>query len=171
MFREGHILNTKNLSLLALFIALSIVGSMIKIPAVVGSVALDAFPALVAVVLIGGKSGAWIAALGHLMSALIGGMPLGPMHGVIAVEMALIVWVFGMLYQSNRKLLAGASFVFLNGLIAPLPFIILLSFPFYLSLLPSLLIGSVVNMVLAWIAIPRLEPLFHKDRLETFHGK
>ena len=43
-------MNTKKMSLLALFVALSIIGAMIKIPAVVGSVALDAFPALVVVV-------------------------------------------------------------------------------------------------------------------------
>jgi len=33
----------------------------------------------------------FVAAMGHLMSSLIVGMPLGPMHLFVAVEMALIV--------------------------------------------------------------------------------
>lgn len=161
-------IHTKKLSLLALFIALSIIGSMIKIPAVIGSVAIDAFPALVVAVLIGRKSGALVAAIGHLLSALIGGMPLGPMHLIIAVEMAIIVWIFSLLYQANKKMLAGGAFVVLNGLIAPLPFILLLSFPFYLSLVPSLVIGSAFNMILALIFIPRLERFFQTNLVEDY---
>ena len=55
VFRDGKRKATKEnedkkmLSLLALFIALSAVGAAIKIPAVVGSVALDASPALLQV--------------------------------------------------------------------------------------------------------------------------
>lgn len=162
-------MHTKKLSILALFIGLSIIGSMIKVPAVIGSVAIDAFPALVVAVLIGKNYGAIVGALGHLMSALIGGLPLGPMHLLIAMEMAIIVWVFGLLFQSNKKYLAGGSFVFLNGVIAPLPFILLLSLPFYLSLVPSLVLGSALNMVLALIFIPRLEPYFKAKLAGILH--
>src|SRR5699024_11807817 len=59
-------MDIKKISLLALFIALSVIGSFIKIPAVVGSIALDAFPALLAVVLIGTTAGAVVAGMGHI---------------------------------------------------------------------------------------------------------
>lgn len=155
-------MNTKKMSLLALFVALSIIGAMIKIPAIVGSVALDAFPALVVVVLLGTRSGMFVAAMGHLMSSLIVGMPLGPMHLFVAVEMAVIVWIFGVLYQSGKKWIACIVFIILNGIIAPLPFALLLSLPFYISLVPSVLVGSALNGVLALIFIQRFEPFLQK---------
>lgn len=164
-------MHTKKLSLLALFIALSMVGAMIKIPAIVGSVALDIFPPLVVAVLIGRKSGAFVAAMGHLMSAFIAGMPLGPMHFFIAVEMAVIVWLFAMLYQSGKKWLAAALFMMLNSFIAPLPFAFLFSLSFYISLVPSLFIGSVLNGLLALLFIPRLEPFFERNLAVMMHGR
>lgn len=48
---------------------------------------------------------------GHLLSALIGGMPLGPFHVLIAVEMAVLVWVFGYFYQKGKRVLGGVLFV------------------------------------------------------------
>jgi len=54
------------MSLLALFIALSVIGASIKSPAVIGSVALDVFPALFSSVLIGKRTGAVVAGLGHM---------------------------------------------------------------------------------------------------------
>src|SRR5699024_3998457 len=51
--KEKYIMDIKKISLLALFIDLSVIGSFIKIPAVFCSIALDAFPALLSVVIIG----------------------------------------------------------------------------------------------------------------------
>ncbi|WP_026566972.1 ECF transporter S component [Bacillus sp. UNC41MFS5] len=143
---------------LAMLTALSVVGAMIKIPAIVGSVALDAFPALLAAVLFGAGAGAIVGAFGHLLSALIGGFPLGPMHFLIAVEMAVLVWVFGRMYKNN-KIFAGVVFIIGNSLVAPLPFIYLMNLGFYLGIIPSLLIGSIINTVIAMVAIPRLTSL------------
>ncbi|ASK61848.1 ECF transporter S component [Virgibacillus phasianinus] len=155
-------MSTKRLCLLALFIALSVIGAMIKIPSFVGSIALDAFPSLLAAVLIGKRAGALIAGAGHLVSALIAGMPLGPMHLLIAVEMALIVWSFGAIYQSGNTKLAGLFFVCSNSLLAPLPMLVLLGVSFYFALLPSLLIGATVNAAIAIIFIPKCKMLFQK---------
>jgi uncharacterized membrane protein len=149
-------MSIKKISLLALMIALSAVGASIKIPAVVDSVALDALPALLAAALLGVRAGAITGALGHLLSALIGGFPLGVMHLLIAVEMALLVWLFGFLYNGNKKILAGIVFIVGNAFIAPIPFIFLMNIGFYTAIVPSLLIGSAINTVLALILIPRL---------------
>src|SRR4051794_20093391 len=97
--RRTNSMKGKLVSGLAMLTALSVVGAMIKIPAIVGSVALDVFPALLASVLFGAGAGALVGAFGHLLSALIGGFPLGPLHFLIAGEMAVLVWVFGRFYK------------------------------------------------------------------------
>ncbi|WP_106496489.1 ECF transporter S component [Lentibacillus sp. Marseille-P4043] len=159
-------MTTKKLCLLALFIALSVIGAMIKIPSFVGSIALDAFPALLAAVLISKQMGALVAGFGHLMSALIAGMPLGPLHVIIALEMAIIVWFFSVIYLSGKRKLAGLFFVFSNSLLAALPMLFLLGISFYLAVLPSLLIGAVVNAGVALLFIPKFVTLFHGKIVE-----
>lgn len=141
---------------MAVFIALTVVGGAIKIPAIIGSVALDSFPAIVAAALLGGIPGAIVGGLGHMVSALIGGMPLGPMHFLIAIEMALLVWVFAYFYHKGSKWTASILLVLGNTFAAPLPFIFLISKAFYVSMVPSLLIASILNTVLAVIVAPRL---------------
>jgi len=155
-------MSTKRLSLLALFIALSVIGASIKIPAVVGSIALDFFPALIAAVFLGRSTGAMVAGFGHFLSALIVGMPLGPMHIIIALEMAAIVWIFQMIYENRKPKLAGLFAVVSNTLIAPIPMLFLLGIGFYVALLPSLFIGATVNTVAALLLIPRFEGIFDR---------
>ncbi|WP_226654723.1 ECF transporter S component [Guptibacillus hwajinpoensis] len=157
----------KRASLLAMFIGLSVVGAILKMPSAVGSIALDAFPALIAAVLLGNRSGALIASFGHLLSALIVGFPLGPMHLVVAGEMVALVWLFGKLYEANKKKVAAVTFALGNGLVAPLPFLFLLGTGFYVAIVPSLMIASVLNLALALILIPRLVPLFEKRGLAS----
>ncbi|WP_462409707.1 ECF transporter S component [Neobacillus sp. Marseille-QA0830] len=148
----------KMISWLGMFIALSAAGAFIKVPAIIGSVALDVFPALLAAVLLGTGEGAAVGALGHLLSAMLGGFPLGPLHLLIAAEMALLVWLFGRLYK-NHKLVSGGVFVLGNSLIAPIPFIFLINFGFFVGMIPSLLIGSIINTVIALILVPRLRAI------------
>lgn len=146
-------------SWLAMFTALSAVGAAIKIPAVVGSVALDVFPSLLAAALLGSGPGAIVAAFGHLLSAVLGGFPLGPSHFFIAVEMAVLVWLFGILYKNGKKASATVLFILGNAFVAPIPFIFLMSKEFYLAIVPSLLIGSIINTAITLVAIPRLSSL------------
>ena len=96
------------------------------------------------------------------MSLLALFVALSIIGAMIAVEMALIVWIFGVLYQSGKKWIACIVFIILNGIIAPLPFALLLSLPFYISLVPSVLVGSALNGVLALIFIQRFEPFLQK---------
>jgi hypothetical protein len=81
------------------------------------------------------------------------------MHLLIAAEMAVLVWIFGILYKHNQKILAGLVFIAGNAFIAPIPFIFLMNKGFYSAIVPSLLIGSILNTVLAVILIPRLSSL------------
>ncbi|WP_347548482.1 ECF transporter S component [Pseudalkalibacillus hwajinpoensis] len=157
----------KRASILAMFIALAVVGALIKIPAIVGSVALDAFPALVAAVLLGSRSGALIAGFGHLLSALIVGLPLGPLHLLVAAEMATLVWLFATLYEVNKRKWAVGTFFVGNAFAAPLPFLFMLGTGFYVALVPALVVGSVLNLGLAIVLIPRLSTIFEKKGLAS----
>lgn len=154
------------LTWIAMLVALTAIGAAIKVPAIIGSVALDAFPALLAAAIISGPAGAIVGAMGHLLSALIGGMPMGPFHFIVAAEMAVLAFIFAILYRNGKKWRAGVLFVLGNTFAAPLPFMFLISKAFYLSIVPSLLIGSVMNTVIAFIVIPRLsrvmEPMLSK---------
>ncbi len=149
-------MNIKKISLISLFIALCVAGASIKIPAVVSSVALDMIPALIGSVMLGSLPGAVIAFIGHLLSALIGGMPMGPLHFIVGFEMAVLVWLFAILYKKGHRLLASILFIVGNTVVAPLPFLFLLGTGFYIGVMPSLFIGAVFNTVIALVLLPRL---------------
>jgi len=152
-------MSVRKMSLLALFIALSVIGAAIKVPAIIGSVALDAFPALLAAAFFGAGPGAVVGALGHMLSAIIGGMSLGPLHFIIAIEMALLVALFTVFYRKGKRWIAGIVFVIGNAFLAPVPFIFLFDLAFYVALLPSLFVGSLLNTVIAMVVIPSLSKI------------
>jgi uncharacterized membrane protein len=151
----------------AMFIALSAAGAFIKIPAIVASVALDSFPALLSAVLLGPVFGAIIGGAGHILSAILGGMPLGPFHFLIMFEMAALAWGYGKLYRLEKRNRAALFFFIGNALIAPLPFLFLISPEFYTVMLPSLLAGTVLNLAIAHLLVPRLLPVMKR----FFHDK
>ncbi|MFJ7930430.1 ECF transporter S component [Peribacillus sp. NPDC096448] len=155
-------MDVRKISAIAIFIALSAVGAMIKIPSPIGSIALDSFPALLAAVILGPVSGAIVAGLGHIISAFIGGMTLGPFHFLIIVEMAVLTWMFSILYINGKKV--GAFFLFFasNAFVLALPFAFLISPGFYTLLVPGLTVATAVNVVLAVLLLPRLEPVLKK---------
>ena len=155
-------MDVRKISAIAIFIALSAVGAMIKIPSPIGSIALDSFPALLAAVILGPVSGAIVAGLGHIISAFIGGMTLGPFHFLIMVEMAVLTWLFSILYINGKKV--GAFFLFFisNAFVLALPFAFLISPGFYTLLVPGLTVATAVNIVLAVLLLPRLVPVLKK---------
>ncbi|WP_028393366.1 ECF transporter S component [Bacillus cihuensis] len=155
-------MNVKQMSALAIFIALSAAGAFIKIPGIIGSVALDSFPSLLAACLLGPVAGAVVGGLGHLISAIIGGMLLGPLHFIIMLEMALLAWTFGILYRGGNKLGASLLFFVGNAFISPIPFIIIISWSFFVALIPSLTIATAINLGIALILLPRLTPILQK---------
>ena len=144
-------MSSKKIAWCGLGIALTVIGSMIKIPAIVGSVGLDAFTGLVIAGLGNIGMGAWIAAIGHLLSALLTGFPLGPFHLLIALEMALCVFVYGIFYKAGKTTIAAVAFWIGNALISPLPFIFIMDWTFFIAIVPSLMIGSALNVIIAQI--------------------
>lgn len=149
-------MDTKKLVLAALFISLSAVGGMIKIPLGIASIALDTLPALIAVLFFSAPLAGIIAIFGHLLSALFGGMPLGPFHFLIALEMGAIVWLFAKLHNRNKNWIKWMAFILGNGVIAAAPFYFLLSPAFFYASVPALVFAASVNAAAAAIAMPSI---------------
>lgn len=138
------------------FTSLAVVGSFLKIPSSIGSVAFDSFPALVAASILSPVWGMGTAAFGHIMSAALDGFPLGPLHVIIAVQMVLIVGFYGWLYRRNWRIPAVVSFVIGNGVLAPICFWLILGRAMAVSLIPSLTAAATLNSVVAFLVAPRL---------------
>ncbi|SFD45009.1 alpha-ribazole transporter [Bacillus sp. OV194] len=151
------------------FLSLSVAGSFIKIPAIVGSVAFDSMPALAAGALMSPLAGMAVGCIGHLMSAGLSGFPLGPLHLLIAVQMGLLSFCFGILYRRNFKMAAILVFIVGNGIAAPLCFWPVLGKAAVLAFIPGLVVAAVLNGVAAHLLIPRLRPVFDRSNVRINH--
>lgn len=157
---------TIKLVYIAMFIALSFIGSLIKIQ---GTIALDSMSAFFASLFIGPVAGALVGALGHFLSAFTSGFPLTlPIHLIIMLQMAVIVYIFGVLYKRTNPFIANVVAILLNGpgavfMLAPITAVLglpLSGSAFIYALIGVLTIGSVVNIVLASILFSRMKKGF-----------
>lgn len=147
---------------MALFVGLCAIGSLIKIPSGLGSLALDTVPALVSVAFLPPVFSGVVALFGHTASAFSAGFPLGPFHILVALEMFVIVYLFARLHKAGHNRFKWVFFVVANGLIAPLPFYFMISPAFFVGLLPFLFTAAVVNAIVAAVVIPFVSSLVVK---------
>lgn len=147
--------NTVKLVYIATLIAISFIGSLIKIQ---GSIALDSMPGFFAALALGPLSGALVGGIGHLLTSLTSGFPLTlPIHLIIALEMAAFIYVFGLAYKNINKVTASIIAIILNGAGAVLilaPITIWMGLPlkgkaFIYAMILPLTIASAVNVILA----------------------
>ena len=131
-------LNTKTLVFTALLIALSYLGSLVKI---FGSVALDALPAYFGALMLGGPIGALIGAVGHLFSAALAGACYA--YAWINKKTNLVV------ASVTAILINGVVMTFLSGVLAVILGISPSVMGFVIPMLVPLLIASTVNVVIA----------------------
>ena len=89
------------LTLTAMVAAICAVGAVIKIPTFITTAALDSAPALLSVVFLSPVLAGIAGVIGHFITALTTGFPLGPLHLIIAVEMFIVVWVFGVMHKKE----------------------------------------------------------------------
>ncbi|MEH7451537.1 ECF transporter S component [Gottfriedia acidiceleris] len=153
-------MNTKRIVLLSLFIALSAVLSNIKI---VYSIAFDSLPAFLAAMLISPIAGGIVGALGHLLTAITSGFPFTvPVHLFIALQMLVIVWIFGVLFKKMNQYLAMVVAIILNGPVATLLSGLLIAYlnhsftaktisSFFILMVVPLTLASAANIILAFI--------------------
>jgi len=164
---------TKRLVLLSLMVALSAVGAYVIIPSPVGTVALDSAPGYLASLLFGGISGGVVLLLGHLISAVKSGFPLGIIHLLIAVLMGGCGLVFAYLNTVTNYFISSLCVIILNGVIITALLIPFTGYGFFLAMLAPLLVGSTVNVVLAAVINKILEERMDLSRLKkegNYHG-
>lgn len=143
--------------LTALIAGLCVIGSFIKVPGFITTAALDSAPALISAVFLPPLFAGAAGALGHIATGLTSGMPLGVFHGIIAVEMFLVVYIFTILHRNNFHIAKWVFVIVANGVIAPIPFYFLVSPAFYIGSIASLTIATVINAVIAMIVMPILK--------------
>ncbi|WP_086313476.1 hypothetical protein A5821_000981 [Enterococcus sp. 7F3_DIV0205] len=151
---------TKRLTLTAMFIALSVIGSMIKLT---GSIALDSLPGFVGTVFLGPSIGFLLGSFGHLTSAAIAGFPLTiPVHVITAFLMGCCLFCYGIIREKLTKKYSINRFlsVFIAYLINT-PLSLLLLYPLlgnvvYMLFIP-LSVASLLNFLLAEVVLYFLE--------------
>lgn len=144
-------MKVKQLTLVSLMIALSVLGGYFKI---FGSIALDTAPAILGTILLSPTYGIVLAFLGHMSSALLSGFPLSlPIHLIIGVMMSLTLFVFGKVRgkRTNKKTMIMSDIVLFifNVFVAQIPLIPILCFGVLSTLLVPLSLATVINIVAA----------------------
>lgn len=147
---------TKRITLMAIFIALSFVGSLIKIPSPLGDIGFDSAAGFTAVLYIGYVSGATVTMLGYLLISMGAGFPLGILTVAVAIEMFFIAIAYRYFYRIN-KFLGITVGVILNGIVAPLVVLPVGGLGLYVAILPSLTAASVLDLVTSALIYETLE--------------
>jgi|UniRef100_A0A7V3VT78 uncharacterized membrane protein len=150
---------TKKLTLMAIFIALSFVGSLIKIPSPLGDIGFDSTAGFTAVLYLGPFPGAIVTMLGYLVITMSAGFPLGILTIGVALEMFFIAIAYRYFYRMNKALGITMGTI-LNGLVAPLIVLPVGGWGLYVGLLPSLTVASVLNFTASAIIYAALERIF-----------
>ncbi len=152
---KGNVVSTKNIAIMAIFIALSAVGAFIKIPSPIGSIGLDSAPGFFSAIAFGPMIGAVVTAVGHLLSAAVVGFPLTlPIHLLIAVGMGVLAALFFFIGRRGTLglLFAIVIVALLNGFALGLFLLPIGGKALYLSMIVPLLIAAAVNLIIAGLA-------------------
>lgn len=150
----------RKLILTAMVAAICAVGAMIKVPAFISTAALDSAPAFLGVVFLSPILAGVAGLIGHFITALTAGFPLGPLHIIIAVEMLIVVWVFGVMHKKGMHFWKWPVALVLNGIVAPLPFYFIISPAFFWGALGSILMATVINLIIVAVVMPVLSKVF-----------
>ncbi|MGD9899340.1 MAG: ECF transporter S component [Calditrichaceae bacterium] len=143
----------KRIARISILIAISAVGSLIKIPSPTGTVSLDACTGYFSAVTFGWIEGSLVGGLGHMLSAFTTGFPLGlPVHLYIAFQMAIWVSVFSIIARKINLILAVIAAIFLNGVVSSYLIIPFGGMGMATALLIPLIVGSAVNIIIAALA-------------------
>lgn len=148
--------SARTVAIMAVFIALSAVGALVKIPSPTGTVAFDATPGYFVALAFGGPMGFVVIALGHILTAAMAGFPYTlPVHLAIAVGMgicALLLRWIGHRAGMLGLVLGSVAAVLFNTFGVALVVVPTGGWGAYLGVLPSLLVGSVLNVAIAAVA-------------------
>lgn len=148
------------LTLTAMVAAICAIGAVIKIPSFVSTAALDSAPAFIGVVFLSPVLAGVAGLIGHFITALTSGFPYGPLHIIIAVEMFIVVWIFGVMHKKGLHFWKWPVALVLNGVVAPLPFYFIISPAFFWASLPGIFMATVINLIIVAVVMPVLSKVF-----------
>lgn len=148
------------LTLTAMVAAICAIGAVIKIPSFVSTAALDSAPAFIGVVFLSPVLAGVAGLIGHFITALTSGFPYGPLHIIIAVEMFIVVWIFGVMHKKGLHFWKWPGALVLNGVVAPLPFYFIISPAFFWASLPGIFMATVINLIIVAVVMPVLSKVF-----------
>ncbi|NLL17739.1 MAG: ECF transporter S component [Clostridia bacterium] len=150
----------RRMVLMAMFIALSVVGAMLKIPSPTGTVALDSAPGFLGAALLGWREGLLIAALGHLISAYSMGFPLSiPIHLIIALQMAIAAALYYILIKKTNPYVSIAVVTLYNGLAMPLSLVPMLGIGMFYAMALPLCVAAFINALIAYVCFRGLKSI------------
>ena len=145
--------NVKRLAIMAIFIALSAVGALIKIPSPVGTIGMDSASGFFCALAFGGLEGAVVICLAHLLTSAIVGFPLTiPVHIYIAFQMALWALVYRWVNKQLGLIPAVIAGILLNGVVSSFAMLPIMGMGGVMGVLPFLVVGSALNVIISAIA-------------------
>lgn len=155
---KNDVFVVKRAAYIAIFIALSAVGAMIKIPSPLGTIGLDSAPGYFCALAFGYIEGAAVIFIGHLLTAGVVGFPLGlPLHLFIAMQMALWAIIVRFIKQKFGLWPAVVGGVILNGVVSSFTSIFIGGMGAVIGIMPFLIAGSLLNILVAAIAYRSLK--------------
>jgi uncharacterized membrane protein len=145
--------STQRIARLSIFTALSVVGSFIHPPSPISSVAFDSSPGFFSALYFGIWEGTLISGIGHIITSIINGFPLGVYHLPIALSMALAGGAIGLINKLNKKW--GFIPAIILGIIINTASVVvvvpLIGWEGAIAFIPSLLLSASLNGILAVI--------------------
>jgi uncharacterized membrane protein len=145
--------NVKRVAIIAIFIALSAVGALIKIPSPIGTIGLDSAPGFFAALAFGSIEGMIVIGIGHILSAAVIGFPLSiPIHIFIACQMAVWALAFRYIQKKFGYILAVIAATLLNGVISAFTLVLVGGIGMAIGVMPFLALASGVNIIIAALA-------------------
>jgi len=145
--------NVKRLSIMAIFIALSAVGALIKIPSPVGTIGMDSAPGFFCALAFGGVTGAVVIAFGHLLTSAVVGFPMTiPIHLYIAFQMALWALAYRWVNEKLGLIPAVIAGIILNGVVSSFAMFPIMGMGGVLGLMPFLVVGAAINVIISAVA-------------------
>ena len=162
--RSGKVPRTLRLVRIAVFAALSVVGSFIHLPSPIPSVAFDSAPGFFSALYFGPIEGFCVFGFGHLATAVVSDFPLGILHLPIALGLACAGAAVGVVSRKWNFIPAVATGITINtGLVVVA--IPVLGVAGTLSFTPFLFVAAVVNGVVATLAYLMLRRRLKGERL------
>ena len=145
---------TYRIARISTFCALSVIGSFIHPPSPIQTVAFDSSPGFFAALYFGPFDGACVSGIGHIVTSIINGFPLGVLHLPIALGMALAGAAMGFVNRVNPK--AGFVAAVVTGIAINTGLVLVvvpvLGWGAAISFLPFISLAAGLNGIIAALA-------------------